>query len=269
MLKRWASNYELSVGRMTPVVAVLLTLNIAIFLGQAKLFDSYLILSEYALSVNGLREFKLWQIVTYMFLHGSTLHLTVNMVLLFMIGPETERAMGRIQFSIMYFLSGILGGVGWLIISAGGTPHATCVGASGAIFGIIGAFAALFPQRYVTLLLFFVIPITMKAWVMAALMGALELALLITHPKLFGGVANAAHLGGGLAGFIYARTVFGPGGIGRSPDREDSAGAVSRGDRGKLERILDKIDQQGMHSLTPAERRQLREQHRRDLSSGE
>jgi membrane associated rhomboid family serine protease len=268
VLKRWASNYEISLGRMTPVVGVLLTLNSAIYLGQANLFDSHVILSEYALSVNGLREFKLWQIVTYMFLHGSTLHLGVNMLLLFMIGPETERAMGRIQFSIMYFLSGILGGVGWLIISAGSTPHATCVGASGAIFGIIGAFAALFPQRYVTLLLFFVIPITMKAWVMAALMGALELALLITHPKLFGGVANAAHLGGGLAGFIYARTVFGPGGIGRAPGRETRPETAATGTRAELERLLDKIDRQGMSSLTPTERRLLA-QNSRDLSAGE
>lgn len=250
MLKRWASNYEFSFGRVTPAVRFLLTATIAMYFVQSFINPLFL-QTHFALSMNGLRDGKLWQIVSYMFLHGPWFHLLLNMALLFMMGPETERAMGRAQFLIMYFLSGILGGVGWLIISAGAMPYATCIGASGAIFGIIGAFAALFPHRYITLLLFFVIPVTMKAWVMATLLGGLELVFLITQPEIFGGVANAAHLGGGLAGFVYARTVFGRGGIGQDPHTVES---FSPDDGAAIDRILDKIDQEGMQSLTRDER---------------
>ncbi len=254
MLKRWTRNYEFSLGRMTPAVKLLLTFTIAAYLLQLSLNPLW-VQTELALSMRGLREHKFWQLVSYMFLHGGKyhIHIAINMLLLFMMGPETERGMGRSQFYIMYFLSGILGGVGWLIISAGGTPAATCVGASGAIFGIIGAFAALFPHRYITLLLFFVIPITMKAWVMAVLLGSLELVFLIFHPDLFGGVANAAHLGGGLAGFVYARTVFGKGGIGNISEEENSAEPNGEDEGAAIDRIHAKIDREGMRSLSKAE----------------
>lgn len=266
-MQRWSNNYEISFGRITPAVRMLLIVTIGCWVVQTLLESAGNPVTQmFGLSLAQLKRGFLWQLVTYMFLHGSWWHLFLNMLLLFMLGPETERGMGRGQFLILYFVSGVLGGFGWLIISAVDTPFVPCVGASGAIFGIIGAFAALYPHRQITLLLFFVIPITMKAWVMGVMMASIELIFLWTHP-LGGGVANAAHLAGGVAGYVYARTVFRSGSeswaaqppaIPKLFRRE----ANSAKDEAEVDRILDKIEQQGMHSLTRAERDRLHKRSR-------
>jgi hypothetical protein len=98
-----------------------------------------------ALSYNGLFRGMIWQPVTYMFLHGGFMHLLFNMFTLFFLGPETERAMGSRHFLAMYLLSGVLGGLGWIWLSP--HSHALCVGASGAIYGVLAAFATLYPRR--------------------------------------------------------------------------------------------------------------------------
>ena len=221
-MSRLQREFSGSFSQLTPAVRALLTVSVVAFLWEFILTSmGFPIQNWLGLSVDGLRQWRIWQFVTYMFMHGGWLHLFMNMLVLFMMGPETERAMGRRQFLVMYFLSGILGGVGWLMISAGAKPSSLyCVGASGAIFGIIGAFAALFPQRRITLLLFFVIPITMRAWVLAILLASLEMAFLLTNAfDIDRNIANAAHLGGGLAGLVYARMVFRQGAWG-DPERK-------------------------------------------------
>lgn len=218
----WYKDYEVDYGGMTNGVRLLLGFTI-LANGLQSMYQNggYDVAGFFGLSLYGLLQGFVWEPVTYMFLHGPWYHLALNMLILFTMGPETEKAIGRNQFFIMYFVSGILGGIGWLIISAAETPTAPCIGASGAVFGIIGAFAALFPRRPITLLLLFVIPVTMKAWVLAVVLGSLELVLLLTHA--FGGhIANAAHIAGGLAGFIYAYVVFG-----RVPELDNEGGAPS------------------------------------------
>lgn len=212
------------------------------------------------LSRGGLSHGFIWQIVTYIFVHGGLFHLLLNGLVLFFMGPATERAIGSRQFYLLFFLSGVLGGLGWLLIS--GYPRAVCIGASGAVFGVIGAFAALFPHRPITLLLFFVIPITMKAWVLAVLLGGMELLFLLGAGE--GGIAYAAHLAGGLAGYVYAWVVFKRGDVGslfRKP-RVPPGWRVFHGggasvDGGELDRILDKIARGGMSSLSGGERKAL------------
>jgi membrane associated rhomboid family serine protease len=223
------------------------------------------------LSLNGIQSGRLWQVVTYMFLHGPWFHLLLNMFLLFMIGPETERGMGSHQFFVLYFVSGILGGLGWLIISAARHPGALCVGASGAIFGIIGAFAALYPQRDVTILLFFIIPLRLKAWMLGVGLGALELLFLVSHPE--GTVANAAHLAGGLAGYVYTREMSRRDHIGRSawrwpnlrrlPSLRFPKADEGPDDPGEIDRILEKMHRQGIRSLTADERKSLERKSKR------
>jgi hypothetical protein len=134
-----------------------------------------------------------------MFLHGGLFHIILNMLGLFFFGPETERATGTIRFVILYLACGILGGIGWLIFTFG-HPAGFCIGASGAIFGILGAFAALFPNRPITLLVFFVLPVTMKARTMAIALAIFSLLASISQP---GNIAYSAHLIGGLAGYFY------------------------------------------------------------------
>lgn len=195
----YRNSYSFASG-LTPVVRFLLIGTTAAYLiqviadratggGFTKLFS---------LSLDGLLRLELWQPVTYLFLHGGLWHLILNMLGLFFFGPETERAIGTRRFLALYFACGILAGLGWILIS--GTPASYCLGASGAIFGVLGAFAGLFPQRPVTLLVFFVIPVSLRARTLAIALGLFSLLAIISQP---GQIAYAAHLVGGLAGYLY------------------------------------------------------------------
>ena len=118
------------------------------------------------------------------------------MIGLFFIGPAVERSMGSYRFMILFYISGILGGLGWSFLAL---PGSYCVGASGGLMGTLGAFAALYPNA--KLLLWFIFPV--RAWVLVLALAIWELSETINAPKI-GGIANAAHLIGGLAGFSYA-----------------------------------------------------------------
>ena len=237
-------------GGMTRAVRWLLIGNLAMFVVQSlvDVFASGIFTKYLALSSAGVLRAYYWQFVTYMFLHGSLLHIALNMLMLFMIGPELERFMGLRGFLSLYFLSGLLGGVGWLALAY---PHpGFCLGASGAIFGVLGAFAALFPRRSMTILLFFIIPITVEAWVLVAGMAFIQLLYLITPGP--SGVAYAAHLAGALAGYIYAFVAHRAGGW---PRRSAAKPPVeNRPNQEEVDRLLDKIAGQGIHSLTQRER---------------
>ena len=225
----------------------------------------------FGLSLWGIKHLFLWQLVTYLFLHGGFLHIICNMIGLFFFGPETERVMGTRRFLLLYFSCGIIGGIGWLLIS--GSENIPCIGASGAIFGILGAFAALFPDRSITLLVFFVLPVTMKARTLAIGVGLFNLISMIAIP---GHIAYAAHITGGLVGYGYACfkykqhvpltrlnlkqrlndlkwrwqrrkfKVISPLQSGFGSDAHPSMEEVNE--------ILDKVSKNGMHSLTDRER---------------
>ncbi len=188
-----------------PVSKVLLIGCIAVYLLQLildtltnNMFSVFL-----SLSVMGIKKLYLWQLITYQFLHGSPFHLLMNLIGLFFFGPEVERYISSRRFLILYIACGVIGGVGWLVLSAG--DNAFCLGASGAIYGVLGAFAALFPERYVTFLLFFVIPITMKVKTLAIGLAIFSLLATAGSP---GQIAYAAHLVGGLAGYFYIKFFF-------------------------------------------------------------
>ncbi|MBP7830707.1 MAG: rhomboid family intramembrane serine protease [Kiritimatiellae bacterium] len=209
------------------------------------------------LSLLSVRSGWIWTPFTYLFLHGGVFHLLMNMLILFFLGPETERALGSRKFMLLYLLSGLLGGVGWLLIEK--SPLAYCIGASGAVFGILGAFAALFPDRPITVLVFYILPVTLRAWVLAAILGLVELMFLLSPGA--GNVAYAAHLAGGLAGYFYALGLV-RGSRGMSPGwrslaRRFRPPPADGPDPRELDRILDKIAGQGLHSLTPREREWL------------
>jgi membrane associated rhomboid family serine protease len=251
-LTTWTDSYAVR-PTLTRWVIVLMAANTAIYVVQmltafflGPFFAGYL-----ALSVPGIMLGRVWQLVTYMFLHGGVMHLLVNMLTLFFIGPELERTMGPRRFLSIYFVSGILGGLAWLLLTF--PSGAICVGASAAVFGLLGAFAALFPHRSITLLVFFVLPLTMRAWVMVAILALIQLLYLITP----GGdnVAYAAHLGGVAVGYVYAMMAFRPGELGdwfKSKFRRKPRPVVEQSP--DVDRILDKIASQGMQSLTPSER---------------
>lgn len=255
---------------LPPVTGQLLKINLIVFvvfwLGQ--LLRSPLLLNLYgwlALSSYGIHHGMLWQPITYMFLHGGFIHILFNMMTLFFLGPETERTMGSRHFLAMYLISGFLGGLGWLWLS--GSSGAYCVGASGAIFGILGAFATLYPKRELTILVF-IFPVTAAAWKIVAGISLLQFLLVTGGSNA--NIAYAAHLVGAFAGFLYVdqlfestllrrlwRRLWSKTGASATAGMHRPSRAEEPPDPAEVDRILAKISAQGIQSLTRAERQTL------------
>jgi rhomboid family protein len=186
------------------VIFVLLVLNGLVFAAQQS--QENFLLYYFALwPVASLRpEFEMWQLVSYGFLHGSVGHIFFNMFGLWMFGSDIERLLGPSRF-LAYYLTCVIGaaGVQLLVASLQGGIYPT-VGASGGIFGLLLAYAMFFPNRTVVLMF---PPIPMKAKYFVLFYGLLELYLGVSGRSP--GVANFAHLGGMLFGFLllyYWRT---------------------------------------------------------------
>ncbi len=225
--------------------------------------------SLFGLQWSWLRRGAVWQLLTYPFLHGGLWHLVLNSLALFFFAPDVEERIGSRSFLGLYFACGLIGGLGWLPFTIWHAPWAICIGASGAVFGVLGAFAAMFPTRQVTLLVFFVLPVVMTARMLAVLLGLFSLLSAMTDS---GSVAHAAHLIGGLAGYLYGRQQtrhdFGSPWISgrwrqpRAPRQrmwviEPEAPVSLAPDTQEVDRILDKINRSGLRSLTPRERQIL------------
>ena len=144
--------------------------------------------------IDGQSYFHFWQIVTYAFLHdpNGVTHILFNMLALFMFGSEIERAVGSWRLLACYFASVITAALAQLVVPPLlGAPPVPAIGASGGVFGLLLAYALMFPHRKVIPL---IPPIPMPAWVFATLYAAVELLLGVTGT--LSGVAHFAHLGG-------------------------------------------------------------------------
>jgi membrane associated rhomboid family serine protease len=181
---------------LPPATQALLLANVAIFF-LGDLLGAGL-LSPFALWPVG-AGFWPWQLGTYAFLHGSFNHLLFNMLGLWMFGGELEQVWGQKRFLQFYAASVVTAAVTQLLVNALLGSVAPTVGASGGLFGLLLAFAMIFPNRII--LLFFVIP--MKAKYLVALYGVIELYQ--GAYVLNSGVAHFAHLGGMLGGLLTLR----------------------------------------------------------------
>lgn len=177
-------------------VKSLIAANVAVYLLQLASNDA--LAGSFALwplqSMDGPSAFHVWQIVTYAFLHdtGSLAHLLFNMLGLWMFGAEIERYVGPRRLLACYFASVVTAALTQLIVPALlGAPPAPTIGASGGVFGLLLAYALMFPNRKVIPL---IPPIPMPAWLFATLYAAVELFLGVTGS--LSGVAHFAHLGG-------------------------------------------------------------------------
>jgi membrane associated rhomboid family serine protease len=145
-----------------------------------------------------------WQILTYMFLHGSLGHVFFNMLLLWMIGVELERMWGTRYFTKYYFTCGIGAGatqllLGFLPGAIGSQFYVTAtIGASGALYGLLLAYALYYPTR--PFLVFFVFPVPARVFVM--ILGGISLLMALGGG---GGIAHTAHLGGLATGYFYLK----------------------------------------------------------------
>ncbi|AXQ31474.1 rhomboid family intramembrane serine protease [Solimonas sp. K1W22B-7] len=177
----------------TPVTLFLLIANIAIFLLQLQASDG--LIPRYALWPLG-EGFQPWQLVTSAFLHGGMLHLAVNMFGVWTFGRELEQALGPLRFLRLYAVSVLAAAATQLVAVHFGKPVPT-VGASGGLFGLLAAYAILFPDR--KLLLLFP-PIPLPAPLFVVLYAAFELYAGVTGT--LSGVAHFAHLGGLAGGLL-------------------------------------------------------------------
>jgi membrane associated rhomboid family serine protease len=192
-------------GFRSSATLALLIANILAFVLQVTVLP--LGLYDYlVLSLAGLKHWYLWQLITFQFLHGGFLHLALNCWALYMFGREVEWVLGKPRFLALYFTSGVVGGLLHAFVALIWPQYfdSPVVGASAGIFGVVAAFAMFYPDRRLTLLLFFVIPVNMRAKSLLWVSLTLTLLGIAFHNSYFGGnVAHAAHLGGILTGLAF------------------------------------------------------------------
>jgi len=271
---------------------LLVIANVAAFILQRLVENAWpQIIRNSGLSVTGLSHGYAWQLLTFQFMHAGWLHLLFNCLAIYMFGREVEEALGRKGFLMLYFSSGILGGLlqlgysrllAWLM-SQPQFLTTPVVGASAGAFGLIAAFAMLYPERPLMLLLFFIIPVNMRAKFLLLFEGIVALVgLASVGSNLVGGnVAHAAHLGGMLTGIIFIRYAIHwqwpqfqrakrrplqrlvkvpfekPARWARSRSAEVEDLPPDEFLAREVDPILDKISAQGIQSLTERERRIL------------
>ncbi len=239
----------------------------------------------------GFQKFEFWRFIGFQFLHGSLSHLLFNMLGLYFFGPMVERYLGSKRYLAFYLLCGILGACMYLLLNLGGyigtsvlgstvqipgllfnSTATPLVGASAGVYGVLMAGAFLAPNAMV--LLFFILPMRLRTL-------AYALVVLAFLTILFGGSnagGEAGHLGGAIAGFYFIRHPKHLHGffdvLGRADPTSHhyrTKGAAARGravtkpgarkhstNTREVDRILDKISSQGLHSLTDKEKKILR-----------
>jgi membrane associated rhomboid family serine protease len=193
-------SYAFGPGPISPAVKWIIIANIAMYVATLIYppIIGYLGLTPRRV----VREGWIWQLATYMFLHGGTVHILFNMLGVWMFGTELERLWGTQFFTRFYAITGV--GAGLTVIAVGLLPfeatQATYVlptiGASGALYGLLMAFAMYYPER--PILMFLLFPVPAKYFVM--ILGALAF---LAGPG--GEISNAAHLGGLVFGYFYLR----------------------------------------------------------------
>jgi len=224
-----------------------------------------------------------WGLVSYLFVHSGIIHLAANMLGLYLFGTEVENRMGSRAFLLYYLYCGVGAALFALLLNVAGLHQTPIVGASGAVLGVAVAFAMFWPEVEIRV---FPIPLPIKARTLVILLAIMDLVAARWFP---GGTAHEAHLGGMLAGWLFFRAQ----GLSRrqpSPtprqqpervvmvqqpaarDAEPRAIAPARPLQSRpgsdpvaaeLDRVLDKISATGIESLTPEEKRFLKEVSKR------
>lgn len=218
---------------MTPWVLRLFIANVAMFFVQRTIPGLDLVL--------GLQPARLltqpWTPITYMFLHGGLTHLLFNMLGLYFFGPRLEERLGSRHFLGLYFTSGLTGA----LLSFFTMPGALVIGASGAIYGIMLAFARYWPREQ--LLLWGILPVQARVLVLG-----LAVLSLVLGRQGGGNIAHFAHLGGFLGAFVYLKVMEAMSPARRFRARVERAGRASLTPGAELKR-WEGINRDGLHAL--------------------
>jgi rhomboid family protein len=198
-----ALSYSFGPGPLTPAIKWIVWINIGAFVATL-MFPS---ITDYlGLSPQAVFEHQwIWQPITYMFLHDGISHILFNLLGIWMFGVELERLWGTNRFVRYYAITGCGAAATTLVVAllpfsaTAGTYYASTIGASGAFYGLLLAYALYYPDRPILMFLLFPVPAKYFAMIMGAI--AFLLATSGGAPK----VAHAAHLGGMLFGYLYLR----------------------------------------------------------------
>jgi membrane associated rhomboid family serine protease len=262
--------------RITPWVGRLIIANAVVLLLLMTLFTSRQVVQLLQFSPRAAFT-QPWTFFTYMFVHGGLLHLLANMLMLFVFGTAVESRLGNRHFILYYLFCGV-GAAVFSLLLAGVMPIGAFVGASGAVLGVAVAFAIFWPDAE---LIVFPIPVPIKARTLVIGLVILDIVGSQLWPN--DGIAHIAHVGGALFGYLFFRI--------QSLSRRSPSQAAQAGERvvmvqsgssepdrrtpvtpmrprrrvdadpvaAEVDRVLDKISEKGISSLTAAERRFLDE----------
>ena len=181
--------------RITPVVLNLIITNAIIFFGLRYGLNSLGIERYTYLQSLETGGFNPYQLFTSMFMHANEKHLIMNMLTLFFLGPITEQTLGGKRFLMLYITAGLVGGIVYVLTSSG-----AAVGASGAINGVVVAFATMYPTMK---LMVFPLPVPIQAKYLVTFFVLIDFFFGVTSSRT--GIAHYAHLGGALAGFLMIK----------------------------------------------------------------
>ena len=236
--------------RLTPMVQNLIIINCIVFLIQKLSLNAFLPIFAFNPEA---AHIYLWQFLTYAFLHGGLMHILFNMLSLWMFGSELEDYWNKSYFLKFYLFCCITGAAMLWVANFLGWPQGIAIGASGGVYGVLIAYAMIWPEREVLFFGFF--PMKVKYMV-----GILMLMIAFSQDA---GIAHMAHLGGAMGGFLfvkYGRNYFFSS-LSRfsliswfqkkTKQKKDFQQKLAREE---LDRILDKISQHGIHSLSEQEK---------------
>ena len=236
-------------------VKLLLIINIAVFIlmelsGQKNILFQMFGLIPHAV----LQEYKLWQMFTYLFIHGGFIHILFNMFILWMFGKDLEVDWSKNEFLIFYFVCGI--GSGLISVLASMNSFVPIVGASGAIYGVLVAYGFTYPNKMVYL--YGVFPLKVKYMVL----GLGVIAFFASLSASQSNVSHITHLSGMIIGIIYILFNFKWKNFhlwyikmrlksiqNKQNGNEDEETSIKM----QVDKILDKLNDQGWDSLTSKE----------------
>lgn len=240
----------------------LISVNIAVFVLQLflEVYQPGYVREYLGLSQRGIDQAYSWQFFTAIFLHDGPWHLLGNVLIFYLLGRDLEVIIGQRHFVYLYLSGAIAGELGHLFL----LPSTTVLfAASGGVAAVVTAYATILPELELTAMMFFIVPIRLKAKHIAY--GALALAAILVFIDRNGVVVHSAYLGGGAAGWLYAHLL----GFGRPSflqrlmrhhqleaerlDHMTTAELMAF----EIDPLLEKISRDGLFSLTRSERRAL------------
>jgi membrane associated rhomboid family serine protease len=260
--RKYSSETQHWTQRQRVVLLTLISANVAVFVAQLIVegFEPGFVRAYLGISDAGVRDAYAWQFITAMFLHDGPWHLLGNMLVLYLLGRDLESILGSRHFLYLYLAGAIGGELGHLFLMP---PDSVLLAASGGVAAVLIAYATILPELELTALMFFMIPVRLKAKHLGY--GAIILGLVLVCIDRTGIVSHSAYIGGCAAGWLYAHLL----GFGRpsflqrflkqrrlEAERYQQL-TVEELMTQEIDPLLEKISNHGFVSLTRGERRSL------------